>query len=343
MNWSPRRISAIAIAIATIVAAFVAAGAQRTQAAEAAAIPAKIRSYPIRNFRIGSDETRFGSLTFVGGMELRSSLNHFGSMSGFRFLDGGHQFMGVTDTGFWFFGAIDRNAEGHPSGMSDFWMQPMVDAKGRPISEKWYKDAEALAVRGDEATAGFEREHRISTFRVRPREMAAETGQIDFLVPKYELRRNKGFETIAYAPENSPLRGARVAISERSIDRQGNIFAAVLEGPRKGIFKVIRHGLFDITGGTFLANGDLLLLERSFTMAEGVKMRLRRIDTASIAEGRTVDGEILLDADLNYQIDNMEGFDSWIDEDGRQRISMVSDDNHSILQRNLYLEFILSD
>ena len=34
--------------------------------------------------------------------------------------------------------------------------------------------------------------------------------------------------------------------------------------------------------------------------------------------------------------------DAWVDGDGRQRISIISDDNHSILQRNLYLEFILT-
>ncbi len=302
-----------------------------------------IRSLQIRRFRIGSDETKFGPFEFVGGMDLHSSFEHFASMSAFRFLDQGNRFMGVTDSGFWYFGKVDRDIYGAPTGFSGFSMQAMVGADGKAIGEKWFTDAEALAVRGDEATVGFEREHRISTFTIKPGEMGAETGRLDFLVPGRELRRNKGFETVAYAPADGPLRGARIAISERSIDSNGNIFAAVLEGPRKGIFKVARHGEFDITDGTFLANGDLLLLERSFNMAEGVKMRLRLIDTARIFKNRTVDGKILLEADLNYQIDNMEGIDSWVDAQGRQRISMVSDDNHSILQRNLYLEFILDE
>lgn len=314
-----------------------------TKANDDAAIPAEIRSYPIRNFKIGSTETRFGPLEFVGGMELRSSLDHFGSMSGFRFLDPGGRFIGVTDSGFWFFGEIERDSNGRPTGAGQFSMQPMVDASGVVSGEKWHTDAEGLAVKGREATVGFEREHRIATFDIKPGQMGPETGRSDYLVPSYELRRNKGFETVAYSPGESPLKGARIAISERSIDKQGNIFAAVLEGPRKGIFKVVRHGTFDITDGVFLGNGDLLLLERSFNMAEGVKMRLRRVDTAMIGKGRTADGEFLFEADLNYQIDNMEGLDAWVDGEGRQRISMVSDDNHSILQRNLYLEFILTE
>ncbi|TIW42540.1 MAG: hypothetical protein E5V61_22940, partial [Mesorhizobium sp.] len=50
---------------------------------------------------------------------------------------------------------------------------------------------------------------------------------------------------------------------------------------------------------------------------------------------------VLLEADMGYQIDNMEGLDVWTRDDGAQMVSLMSDDNHSILQRNLYLEFIL--
>ena len=49
------------------------------------------------------------------------------------------------------------------------------------------------------------------------------------------------------------------------------------------------------------------------------------------------------EADMRDQIDNMEGLDVWQAEDGSTRLSMVSDDNHSIVQRNLYLEFRLAE
>jgi hypothetical protein len=106
---------------------------------------------------------------------------------------------------------------------------------------------------------------------------------------------------------------------------------------------VKRNGNFDITDGAFLPDGDLLLLERSYTMAEGVKMRLRRIYGETIAAGTVADGPVLLEADMGYQIDNMEGLDVWRRADGAQIVSLISDDNHSILQRNLYLEFILHE
>ena len=132
-------------------------------------------------------------------------------------------------------------------------------------------------------------------------------------------------------------------MSEKSLDNDGNIFAAIVEGPNKGIFTVRRNGEFDITDGAFLPDGDLLLLERSFSMASGVKMRLRRIYGESIAKGAVADGPVLFEADMGYQIDNMEGLDVWTRADGAEMVSLISDDNHSILQRNIYLEFVLHD
>lgn len=303
----------------------------------------EITSSPIRNFRIGSEETRFGPLTFVGGLEMTSDARDFGSLSAFRFRKPGSDFIGVADTGFWFFGRVDHDPEGRPSGFSDFTMQAMVDREGRPIDSKWQTDAEGLGIRGGIATAGFERNHRISEFHIDPADMKAPIRDLDFLVPRKEMRMNRGFETVTYAPEDSPLKGARVIVSERSLDKNGNQFAAILEGPQKGIFTVRRSGDFDITDGAFLPNGDLLLLERSFSYAHGVAMQFRRIAGSTIGPGKIADGPVLLKADMSYQIDNMEGLDVWRRGDGALMVSVVSDDNQSLLERNLYLEFRLDE
>ena len=161
-------------------------------------------------------------------------------------------------------------------------------------------------------------------------------------MPLYELRRNRGFETVTIAPPASPLAGALVGVTEKSLDRNGNIMAFVRRPDGSSFeFSVRRVGEFDVTDGQFLPDGDLILLERRFNIADGVAMRLRRIANGDIARGVTVDGEELLQADLLYQIDNMEGLSITIDPDGTPRLTLVSDDNHSILQRNLLLEFRL--
>lgn len=303
----------------------------------------EVSARPVRNFRIGSSETRFGPLEFVGGLELTSTSSLVGAMSAFRFLSPGTDFIGVADTGYWFFGSILRDADGRPAGVGNFRMQQMFDRKGRLSDHKWDVDAEGLAVRDGVATVGFERDHRVARFRIDPGDMKPAFKELDFLVPAHELRQNRGFETVAIAPPRGQREGAVVVVSEKSLDKKGNIFAAVIEGPGKGVFTVRRNGEFDITDGAFLADGDMLLLERSFSMATGIKMRLRRIRGEDIAKGKLADGPVLFEANMLYQIDNMEGLDVWTREDGAQMVSLISDDNGSMFQRNLYLEFVLHD
>jgi hypothetical protein len=295
----------------------------------------------IENFKIGSAETKFGRLEFVGGLEMNAAERNLGGLSAFRFLDSGGKFVGVADTGFWFAGTVTRDASGRPAGVSDFRMNPMLDYGGHAYRKKWESDAEGMLARGNDITVSFEREHRISTGTLDPDLLTIELKNLKLPIPAKELRSNKGFETLALSPDDSPLAGAAVAVTERSLSKKGDIFAAVMSGPKKGIFYVARNGEFDITDGDFLPNGDLLLLERRFNMADGIAMRLTLVKGGDIEPGATVNGETLLQADMGYQIDNMEALDVWQDADGVTRVTLLSDDNHSILQRNLLLEFKL--
>ncbi|WP_378948210.1 esterase-like activity of phytase family protein [Mesorhizobium sp. ANAO-SY3R2] len=329
-----RHVASAALA-ALVLSSLTGASIAEVPAVEAMEISAR----PITEFQIGRAEKMFGPLEFVGGLELTSSSRNLGGLSAFRFLEPGSDFIGVADTGYWFFGSIVRDGELRPAGIENFRMVQMVDASGHAIDKKWLADAEGLAVKDGIATVGFERDHRVSQFRIDPSNMKAAFRELDFLVPRNELRQNRGFETVAYSAQKQSL----VVVSEKSLDPAGNILAAIIEGPGKGIFTVVRDGAFDITDGAFLPDGDLLLLERSFSIASGVKMRLRRIEGESIAKGKVADGSILFEANMSYQIDNMEGLDVWQRQDGALMVSLISDDNHSILQRNLYLEFILHD
>ena len=182
---------------------------------------------------------------------------------------------------------------------------------------------------------------RVVEYAIEPVGMGPPLREIDFLIPRRELRYNHGMETVARAPANSHLQGARIVIAERSIDEDGNLFAAILEGPERGLFFVARSDGFDVTDGVFLPDGDLLLLERRFSLATGVAMRIRRIAGEDIRAGVLVDGMLLHEADMTHQIDNMESIDWWRRDDGALVIALMSDDNQSILQRTLYLEFVL--
>ncbi|MEO4000647.1 esterase-like activity of phytase family protein [Mesorhizobium sp. CAU 1732] len=300
-----------------------------------------VQSSPIPNFRLGSSDTVFGALEFVGGLTMRSSDREFGQVSGLRFLTPGEEFLGVADHGYFVFGTIARDAAMVPIGVERVRIHPIAGEGGRIIYDKEGKDAEGLSVHDGIATVAFERLARVEQFRIDPKDMKGPIDSLDFIIPPAELRYNQGLETIARAPDDSPLAGATVVVAERSVDGSGNIFAAILDGPQKGIFKVVRSEDFDVTDGAFLPNGDLLLLERRLSVTRGVGIRIRRFDGANIVSGALIDGDVVLEADLAYQIDNMEAMDVWKRADGATMISLMSDDNQSFLQRSLYLEFRL--
>lgn len=307
--------------------------------ANAEIIPADITARLIANFKVGSDDDVFGRLQFVGGLELSSDNDLFGAMSAIRIADDRSTFIGVADTGHWYRGKIKRDSDGRLSGLSSFQMAPILDENGIHSREKWNLDAEGLVIKGEHVFVSFERNSRIDGYNLNNPLESAVVKSLPIQIPKHEFRDNGGLEAIAKSPTDGPLKGAIVTFSERSVNVQGDLFAAIIDGPESGVFFVKRDPPYNITDADFLPNGDLLLLERRFNIASGLGIRIRRINTSTIKKGATVDGDVLLDVGSGYQIDNMEGMSVTTDDQGEVFITLISDDNHSFLQRNLMLEF----
>ena len=57
--------------------------------------------------------------------------------------------------------------------------------------------------------------------------------------------------------------------------------------------------------------------------------------------GALFDGPSIFDADLGQEVDNMEGIDAHVTPEGDTVLTLVSDDNFSLLQRTLLLQFTL--
>lgn len=300
----------------------------------------QVRAKPISQFKSGSDQTVFGPLEFIGGIEFSSNDGRVQSLSSIRLRPDGTRFVSVLDTGEWLTGRIARDAAGRLSGLSDVAVSPILMRDGRAGS-KSASDAEGLALRDGEAFVSFEQRHRIEAYPDPGFERSKPSRDVDFLIPLHELRRNAGIETLVVSPASSPLRGGLVAIAESSRDEAGNLLAAIVDGPRKGQFTVVRHDPYDATDGAFLPDGDLLLLERRFSFVGGMGMRIRRIKGADIHPGSVADGEVLIDVGMNHAIDNMEGIDVVEGADGQPHLILVSDDNGNFLQRNVMLEFRL--
>src|SRR4029077_19239433 len=154
------------------------------------------------------------------------------------------------------------------------------------------------------------------------------------------LPYNKGIEALVMVPKGLPMAGTLIAFSERGLDAQGNI-TAFLIGKTLGLFSIRRTENFDVSDAVLLASGDLLVLERKFSWLGGIGIRIRRIPLASIVPGAVVDGPSIFSADLGNEVDNMEGIDAHVTPEGDTVLTLVSDDNYSLIQRNLLLQFTL--
>ncbi|MEM9573817.1 MAG: esterase-like activity of phytase family protein [Pseudomonadota bacterium] len=302
-----------------------------------------VKSRFIENFRIGSNDKQFGPLQFVGGLEMIGSSSDFGAISGIALAEDQLKFVAVADTGFWIHGKIERDENNNPTGLTDVSMSEITGKSGAPISEKWQADAEGIIVDDESITVSFERAHRIANYTTQSGQVPQLENEFSPPVPLYELRANAGFEGIALAPETAPFAGALVGISEKSLDKNKNTMGFVqAQNGDSFEFSVNRKDEFNITDLAFLPDGNLIILERRFNVSDGIGMRLRHIKAADVKQGATVDGQTLMEADFLYQIDNMEGLTITSDDDGTPRLTLVSDDNHSLLQRNLLLEFRLT-
>jgi hypothetical protein len=291
-------------------------------------------------------QTRFGALEFRGGLVLTSNYQAFGGISALTIEPDGARFLAITDNGSWLRGRIVYQ-DGRPAGVADAEMAPILGPDGKPLAARRWFDVESLTLLDGMHYIGIERVEQIVRFNY-ARDGLLARGEPIAVPPDFKtLTFNKSLECLTAPPKGSALAGKLVVITERSLDSAGNHRAFLID-PKKGgdqveRFSVARSDDFDVTDCTILPPGDMLLLERRYTPARGPAMRIRRIPLDRIKPGALVDGKVLIEADLAYQIDNMEGIAVHRNAGGETIITVVSDDNFSFIQRNLLLQFALVD
>ncbi len=314
-------------------------------AAEPGFHPIELEAKPIDRFLPFQAEQRFGSLEFRGGLDLSSPSREFGSLSGLDFSSDGSVLYSISDKGLWF-SARPVVKDGRLVGLAGAGMAPILNSAGKPLAGKAWGDAEALRVveRSGKpiALVSFEEVNDLRAF-AGPEFPLSPSVEVPLPASTRDVNAKTGFEALAVAPAASPLQGAIVLVTEHSLDAAGNHRAWIVGGPLNGTFSVLRSDGFDVTDAAFLPDGDLLILEREVGLLPfGVGMRIRQIAGADIRPGATVDGTVLLEADLRYQIDNMEGLAIGRNSRGETIIALVSDNNQSRLQRTLLLYFALA-
>ncbi|TMJ01912.1 MAG: twin-arginine translocation pathway signal [Alphaproteobacteria bacterium] len=333
----------IAGAIALFALNTLAASAQTSPRQPEPPVKIEVLAKPIGAFEPRDpSRTRFGALVYRGGIELTSSYREFGGISAIRVAADGAGFLAVTDKGRWLRGRIVYDGT-RPAGIVDAEMAPVLGPDGRTLAARGWYDTESIAQDGGTVWLGIERVNRIVRLDVGRDGLLARAHPITVPPGVQRLPHNRGLECLEFVPRRLPLGGTLIAISERGLDRDGNIEGFLLGGPTPGAFSVKRIGDFDVSDCAVTPKGDLLVLERSFSRFRGVGMRIRRVPLASITPGTTVDGPALIEADMGHQIDNMEGLSVHRAANGDLVLTLISDDNFSIIQRTILLQFTLAE
>jgi hypothetical protein len=284
--------------------------------------------------------TRFGALEFRGGLELTSTDAAFGGLSGLTITPDGSGLLSISDRGTWFRGRIVYR-DNRAARIESAEIAPMLDLAGTPLAQTRRYDTESLTEVGGKHCVGIERVNEIVCFDYRKDGFLARGQPIAVPPAVKTLPRGKGLEALAGVPAGQELAGALIAISERGLDSAGNIIGVMIGGPRPGQFAVRRYRDYDITDAALLPGGDVLILERSFSFVSGVGMRIRRVPQSAFKPGAVIEGRALIEADLGYQIDNMEGIAAHRAPNGDTIVNLISDDNFSVIQRTLLLQFAL--
>jgi len=298
----------------------------------------EIMAKPIETFQADSPEKKtFGNLEFLGGLELTSSHEEFGGFSAIRFLKDNKLIM-VTDKARVITSELVREGN-KPLELQNSTLTRIKAANGRTITGATDKDSEALEISGESFFIGYERNDRIIRFSMQDNTLIADGNYLVNLNP-LGLPENKGPEAITIHPTTGKLH----VFAEQALDENSNHRGFIISGGKieRQIRVKYRDG-FSLTDAMFLPDGSLLLLERYFNPFTGVFLRMRKIEAQSVSSSEVLDGKILIDVNNTHEIDNMEGLALSQMEDGSTRITMVSDDNFSALQRTLLLEFRLID
>ena len=289
------------------------------------------------------ERERVGTLRFRGGLELTSPDPRFGGLSALLISADGARLTAVTDRGHWVTARLIAEANGAPGALAEAEIGALHGPGGRHLRGKRNSDSESLTRLADGAlVVGFERDHRLWRYPAGPNPLAGHPEALP--VPAKlaarlaALRGNSGIEALATLAD-----GALLAIAEGRRE-EATSPAFLWRGGAWSELVYPRVPGFRPTGATTLPGGDLLVIERSFNLFDGVAIRLQRIAAATIRAGATLRGTTLAVLRWPLTLDNMEGVAARRNAGtGETLLYLISDDNFRPHQRTLLLVFALEE
>ena len=315
------------------------AGMPPAEPVPARSLPLQIRSTAMP-FKIDEPAARqIGRLIWRGGIAMTADSANFGGWSDLAVSPDNRTLVSISDLGAWFTAAIERDDNGDLKGLRDGRIGPLHGLDGQPLANKEWADAEGMARLPDGSwLVSFERHHRIWRYPTLDGAPAAIDTPAEFARQPY----NGGIETLAALDD-----GRIVAISEELRRQPGSVAGWIGEPLGEGRyrwrdFNYVTIPDFHPTAIRCLPDGSFATLERAFSYARGLRVRIMRFPADALQAGAMVKPDELALLAPPYAVDNLEGLAATTGERGETLLWLIADDNFNPLQRNLLLLFELA-
>lgn len=278
-----------------------------------------------------------GPLRYVAGWELESANSDFGGYSALAVTDN-RRFLALSDAGSLAGFTLPPDAVPVLAGQAT--SRSFVAALPSPGDRSVRKeDRDSEGMTHDPASGRFwisyEHNHAIRRF-------APSFSRLEAVTRPAAMRDwpiNGGAETIVRLVDGRFLVLAEVA-SGPDGSTQGLLFSS---DPTDPDAQLLRFGYrapagYRATDAAQLPDGRLLVLNRRFSIFEGVSAKVTIIDPANIKTDSVLAGRVLLTLKSPFPVDNMEGI-AVRHAHGQTSVWIISDDNYAPFQRTLLLQF----
>ncbi len=288
---------------------------------------------PVRAVPVTAPEGAAGRLAYRGGFALQSDDERFGGFSALHWDAEGGAAVAISDRGFWTSWRLMLEADTatrlagvealHP-------MRPLLGPDGGRVRMP-YNDSEAVARLPDGTfVVAFESVNRLWRYE----------GGLGGVVMAMAAP-----EGLSRLPTNQGLEALTAFADGRLL--------AIAEGGERGVWlpawlrdaggdwhrlRYRRTAPFRPTAAATLPGGDVVVLERRFSVFEGFASRLVRLAAADIRPGADLVGDELGRLERPWPTENFEGL-AVHSQKNETILLLISDDNYNFFQRTLLLAF----
>jgi hypothetical protein len=276
----------------------------------------------------------FGSLTLLSAFQLESKDKRFGGLSGLSVGADGKLYA-ISDRGYWLSASMQFDSNGALMNLVDWQIAPMLTTTKTPVTGR-LRDAEALALAQDGSfLVAFEGNHRIWRYNPPPNTFNSTPVSVKIPLAIRRAPSNGGLEGLTLLPD-----GRLLILTEEFANADGSFKGWLIEEGKSAELSYVPADGFRVTDCAALPNGDVLVLERRYTLIAILSARITLVKADTVQPGAKLTGKELLRLEQPLAAENYEGIAIKQTSNGTM-IFIVSDDNYSSFQQTLLLQFLL--